>query len=123
MVKVHKVEVLIVDHDNIDTEQVKVVIENTTYPNRCISPNVLKVKTKEVEWSDDHPLNMRSTKEEAARDLFSDNKDKLIESLEWALGMIDANYQDTGEIGFAEAIVYGSAKKTLEAAKKKAHED
>lgn len=56
--EVHKVVVLIIDHDEIGSEEVKAVIENVRYPNRCISPEVSKIETAEIgEWRDDHPLN------------------------------------------------------------------
>ena len=42
MVKVHRVEVLIVDFDDLGAEEIGVVLENTRYPNRCISPSVIK---------------------------------------------------------------------------------
>ena len=56
--QVHKVTLLIVDHDDCGADGVKDVLENTRYPNRCIDPTVMDVQTQEVEWSDDHPLNM-----------------------------------------------------------------
>jgi hypothetical protein len=37
-------------------------LENTKYPNRCISPDVLSAETREIgEWHDDHPLNNEET--------------------------------------------------------------
>lgn len=61
MVKVYKVEILIVDHDKCGNDEIKSVIENTHYPNRCIMPKVMKLESCEVEWSDEHPLNNRAT--------------------------------------------------------------
>jgi len=69
MVKVHKVTVMVIDHDGIGAGNVKIVLENARYPNRCISPDVMSIKT-DVEWSDDHPLNNRKTQEKAYWDLF-----------------------------------------------------
>jgi hypothetical protein len=65
--KVHKVTLMIVDHDGIGTDGVKTVIENTRYPNHCISPSVMAIETQTVEWSDDHPLN-NTTKQRAEFD-------------------------------------------------------
>ena len=44
---------------------------------------------------------------------------RTIEYLEWALAMIDANYKETGNIGFAELIVYKSAKAHIQLLKDK----
>ena len=54
----HKVTLTIIDMDQLGADEIKSVIENTRYPNRCISPDVVGVETVEIgEWSDDHPLN------------------------------------------------------------------
>jgi len=68
--KIHKVELLIVDHDGTGAEEIKSVIENAGYPNDCISPNVMSITTKEIEWSDDHPLNMLNKQKSEFRKLF-----------------------------------------------------
>lgn len=59
--KVHKVTLIVVDHDDLGGAQVGSVLELASYPNNCVSPSVVRVETKEVEWSDDHPLNKRGT--------------------------------------------------------------
>jgi hypothetical protein len=59
--KVHMIIVLVVDHDDLGPTGVKLEIENANYPNDCIRPTVMEVVTREVEWSDDHPLNKFST--------------------------------------------------------------
>lgn len=68
--QVHRVTLLIVDHDRIGSEEVITVLENTTYPNRCIYPSVMDIQTVAVEWSDDHPLNKESTRDSHAKYLF-----------------------------------------------------
>lgn len=56
--KAYKVELLIVNHDNLGSDEIKEVIENQHYPNHCIAPNVMNIVEKEIgEWNDDHPLN------------------------------------------------------------------
>jgi len=57
--KIHKVTLLVVDSDDIGAEDIKEVIENQKYPNYCISPSVVAIETEEVDWSDNHPLNMK----------------------------------------------------------------
>ena len=70
MTKVYKVELMIIDHDGIGADQVRVVLENQRYPNHCISPEVANVEEREVEWSDEHPLNSRRTWRAAFEALF-----------------------------------------------------
>lgn len=70
MTKVHRVTLLIVDHDDLGIEDVRDVIENARYPNRCIAPRVMASETREVEWSDEHPLNRASTEAPAFAELF-----------------------------------------------------
>jgi hypothetical protein len=69
-VKVHKVTLLVVDHDVLGAEEVADVLENTKYPNHCIGPQVMLIETREVDWSDDHPFNRLSTQEQAYAELF-----------------------------------------------------
>ncbi len=60
--KAFKVELLIIDFDEVGAEGIKAQLENTKYANRCISPEVMKVTEKDLgEWGDDHPLNSRNT--------------------------------------------------------------
>lgn len=60
--KVYKVELLIINHDELQQDEVIEVIQQQKYPNYCINPTVLKIKEYDVgDWDDDHPLNNRST--------------------------------------------------------------
>ena len=60
--KVMKLEVFVIDFDGLGESGVRHAIENASYPNRCISPEVRSVEAKEIgEWSDDHPLNNSKT--------------------------------------------------------------
>lgn len=69
--KAYKVELLIVDHDNVGLDGIREVIEDTKYPNYCISPNVMDIEEKEIgEWHDDHPLNLLSEMESEYKKLF-----------------------------------------------------
>jgi hypothetical protein len=61
MVQVHRVTLLIIDHDELGAAAVKNVLETAHYPNHCIAPDVLALETREVEWSDDHLLNQKRT--------------------------------------------------------------
>jgi hypothetical protein len=55
--KAFKVEILVLDHDGLGEQGVRQTIEHTRYPNHCISPQVMAVESREIEWADDHPLN------------------------------------------------------------------
>lgn len=70
MTKVHRVVLLIVDHDKLGTESIKSVIENQHYPNHCISPSVMEIDTRDVEWHDRHPLNLDGEDRQAFEELF-----------------------------------------------------
>lgn len=56
--KVYRVVLRIVDFDDVGEDEAKTIIEGIKYPNRCISPDVVSVETRTVDWTDDHPLNM-----------------------------------------------------------------
>lgn len=68
--KVFKIEIMVLDFDGVGADEVKYLIENIRYPNRAISPKVKNIESREVVWSDDHPLNRADTEEAAYRDLF-----------------------------------------------------
>ncbi len=72
--KVHAVTLLIVDHDDIGEGEIRSVIENQSYPNDCIGPRVMRVDTRTVEWTDQHPLNVTRTMRSAFEELFSRQK-------------------------------------------------
>lgn len=68
--KAYKVTLLINDHDEVGDE-IKDIIENQKFPNYCIMPHVMEMQSVDIgEWSDDHPLNKRSTMKEEFDRLF-----------------------------------------------------
>ena len=70
--KVYKVETMVIDFDEIGEQEIKDVIENTSYPNHCISPEVKKIEWRDIgEWHDDHPLNMNNKANAEYRRLFA----------------------------------------------------
>jgi hypothetical protein len=82
--KVHKVTLIIVDHDDLGAKEVKAVLENTNYPNHCmVGLSILDIKTKEVDnYNDDHPLNKIDSHNDFARKLFRDGYwDSIIEEI------------------------------------------
>lgn len=51
--QVMKLVVTVIDFDGLGADGVKDAIENTHYPNRCISPDVRSVEVRDIgEWSD-----------------------------------------------------------------------
>ncbi len=78
--QVHKITLYIVDHDHLGADECAEVLENARYTNRCIIPRGVVVDgTREVNWSDSHPINRLSTERSALAELFS-NDDLLDDS-------------------------------------------
>jgi hypothetical protein len=73
--KVHLITLYAVDYDGIGAEGVKDELENANYGNDCITPEVLTIETREVAWSDDHPINLRGTRKQALKYLFGRDYD------------------------------------------------
>ena len=65
--KVYKFEVMILDFEDMGSEDIKQSIEN----NRFLHAHVMNSKSKEIEWSDDHPLNKCGTMARTYTDLFA----------------------------------------------------
>ena len=69
--KAYKVEVLIIDFDELGPDEIKLVIKSTKYPNRCISPDTRRIEESDIgEWDDNHPLNMLATRDAEFARLF-----------------------------------------------------
>jgi hypothetical protein len=74
--KAYKVEVLIINFDELEENEIKDVLENTYYSNHCISPEVLSIESKDIgEWNDDHPLNKKDTRKNEIQRLFEVTKE------------------------------------------------
>lgn len=74
--KAFKLEVLIIDFDGLGVEEIKTVIENARYPNRCISPAVMASIERDIgEWDDDHPLNKFASMESSYKDIFQQDNE------------------------------------------------
>lgn len=69
--KVYKIELLVIDFDELGEDEVRDAIENTNYPNDCIAPKVKAIETRQIDWRDDHPLNLRATADAEYRRLFT----------------------------------------------------
>lgn len=73
--KAYKLEVFIIDHDDLGPDAVVEELENGHFGNDCISPRVKKIEIKDIgEWTDDHPLNKHATCDEEYRRLFGQDE-------------------------------------------------
>ena len=74
--KAYKVEILVIDFDELGVDGIRDQLENARFPNHCMSPRVKCVIEKDIgEWDDSHPLNLRSTMDAEYNRLFNqDNK-------------------------------------------------
>lgn len=108
--QIHKLTVLIVDHDELGVDEVKEVLENQHYPNHCLSPCVLHTETQAVEWTDDHPLNSYARREAAFAALFPTPEAAVISKLRQELASMEHAY------GQAHAASADFANKVLQQA-------
>lgn len=66
-----KLTVIVVDMDGIGADCVKDAIENASYSNRCIAPEVKSIDVRDIGvWSDTHPLNKTDTVDDELHRLF-----------------------------------------------------
>ena len=69
---VYKVELMILNFDDLNEQDVTAVIENQKFPNRCIDPIVMRIESRDIgDWHDEHVLNDLSEQESAFNKLFS----------------------------------------------------
>ena len=71
--KVYKVELMVIDFDEVG-EEMKEIIENQKYPNYCISPSVVSMESREIEWDDKHPINDGKGWREEFKKLFDESQ-------------------------------------------------
>lgn len=75
--RAYKIELLIIDFDEVGEEGIKHHIENARYPNHCLSPHVKQIEGVDIgEWDDDHPLNGRDTCKAEYERLFAKDADR-----------------------------------------------
>jgi uncharacterized protein YodC (DUF2158 family) len=72
MVKVYKMEIVFVDHNNVGSAEAIRLIDNARLPNHISPPTVIACVEREISWSDSHPLHKSDMDlvREAARKLF-----------------------------------------------------
>ena len=73
--KAYKIEILVIDFDGLGESGIKEALENASFPNDCVSPNVKAITEKDIgEWADEHPLNKRATCDAEYQRLFAPNE-------------------------------------------------
>ena len=70
MIKAYKIEILVLDFEDSGEESIKDTVENM----RHLNAEVMNIKSVDIEWSDEHPLNNCGTSARAYQDLFAANK-------------------------------------------------
>ena len=74
--RIFKLEVMVIDFDEIGEKGIRSALHNARYPNRCISPEVMDAESVDIgEWDDGSPLNFPHTKDAEYKRLFKEKKD------------------------------------------------
>lgn len=67
--EVYKLEVLIINYEEVGEEELKIIIEDGRYPNDCINPCITKIQSYDIgEWEDNHILNNVSLSSKEAKE-------------------------------------------------------
>ena len=73
--KVYKLTVMVIDHDQLGGPGIVSELENVNFPNDCMSPKVVDWELRDIgEWGNDHPLNQREWYAHF-KQLFSEKRD------------------------------------------------
>ncbi len=60
--KAYKIEILVIDHDEVGKDNIVNYLENARFANDCLSLDVKDVVEKDIgQWTDNHPLNNFAT--------------------------------------------------------------
>lgn len=68
--KVYKVVLCHVDHDGIGPDDFRTLLQEANLGNHVTAGTVLSIEERDVEWSDEHPINQRNTMVKAFEELF-----------------------------------------------------
>ena len=64
--KAYKLEILIVDHDEVGQDKIIQFIENNTHPDYCLLPEVMRVDSADIgKWHKSHPLHFLNKNKKA----------------------------------------------------------
>ena len=69
--KAYKVTVLVIGDDELEESGIREEMENVRYPNHCMYPRIMEIEEADIgEWTDEHPLNQRDTKQAEFEKIF-----------------------------------------------------
>ena len=71
--KAHLLQVLVIDHEALGADEVERILEDTNYPNHCISPNVISSQVADIEKYYVSPLNFSDQQATEVERLFKQN--------------------------------------------------
>jgi hypothetical protein len=78
MTEIHRIVLMIIDHDGLGVEECAATLERTRYPNYCIHPQVFSAEVvAEVEWDDSDALNRRDGWKEAFASILELSGEKM----------------------------------------------
>lgn len=108
--KAYKIEILVIDDEEVGPEQIKEYIEDANFPNYCLALKVKNMIEKEIgEFNDDHPLNKKVTCEAEYKKLFGEKVDeKTIDNLLAIIKLIrysDSKSWKVGQSGGQDSYV------------------
>ncbi len=69
IIKAYKIEILVLDFEDSGEESIRDLVERS----RHLNAKVMSLKSADVDWSDEHPLNKCGTSSRAYQDLFPAN--------------------------------------------------
>lgn len=73
--KVCKIEIMVLDYQNVGEQYIKEKIEQVVFTGRLFSMQVRNIESRDIgEWSDDNPLNFSDTCDAEFRRIFSPRK-------------------------------------------------
>lgn len=69
--RAYKIEILVIDFDEVGEAGIFSELENANYANDCIAPKVMNSAVADIgKWSDEHPLNNTKTSADEYARLF-----------------------------------------------------
>jgi hypothetical protein len=70
IIKAYKIEILVLDFEDSGEESIRNLVEES----RHLNAKVMSLRSVDVDWSDEHPLNKSGTSARAYQDLFPVNE-------------------------------------------------
>ena len=104
--KAYKIEILVIDNENIGSDDIKETIENVSFPNHCLVLKVKNIIEKDIgEWHDNHPLNKKATCDNEYKKLFVETKGDDLLSIIKLIRYSDSKSWKVGQSGGQDSYV------------------